>query len=368
MLLRTVRAEVDDDDDSDLDDISSLSFSDVSVLRASASKRTAAVAERALEAIAAQRDTTELEAQLRVKKQEVSDLRGQLQQMQHDKEMLSMKLDHLQRRYDSDRRDMEDRHLGPARAQLAALESDLARAREGLQVSKQNMVSAVQISHVEYEQLVAKPEAERSVSQHIGVLVFDMMEEVRKSRDAARRETEAMRQSLAVTTGELSDLQRSMEQQHNQTAERQREQSKTLSETADRCGQLQQEVDRLTAALALHESRSKRCQDAEEQCNVAKAERLAALSERDQLRANLARSQEDREAALQRAGADTKVAQHVAAAAPKAEPKARRSIVPLFTDRHPLHVCYMSKFPGRRQSRRRGADYRCRRCRASHLH
>ena len=53
MLLRTVRAEVDDDDDSDLDDISSLSFSDVSVLRASASKRTAAVAERALEAIAA---------------------------------------------------------------------------------------------------------------------------------------------------------------------------------------------------------------------------------------------------------------------------------------------------------------------------
>jgi chromosome segregation ATPase len=291
VLSRGALAEVDDDDDSDLDDVSSLSFSDVSVLRASASKRTAAVAERALEVLAAQRDTTELETQLRVKKQEVSDLRGQMQQMQHDKEMLSMKLDHLQRRYDSDRREMEDRHLGPARARMSVLESDLARAREGLEVSKQNMVSAIQISHIEYEQLVAKAEAERSVAQHIGVLVFDMMEEVRKSRDAARRETEALRQSLAATSGELSDLQRSMEQQHGQTADRQREQSKTLAETADRCSQLQQEVDRLTAALSLHETRSRRCQAAEEQCNLATAERIAALSERDQLRAGLARCQ-----------------------------------------------------------------------------
>jgi predicted RNase H-like nuclease (RuvC/YqgF family) len=252
--------EMDDDDDSDLDDVSSLSFSDVSVLRASASKRTAAVAERALEVLAAQRDTTELEVQLRVKKQEVSDLRGQLQQQQHDKEMLAMKLDHLQRRYDSERRDMEDRHLGPARARLSGLESDLARAREGLQVSKQNMASAIQISHMEYEQLAAKPEAQRSVAEHIGVMVFDMMEEVRKSRDAARRETEALRQTLSATTGELTDVQRGVELLQGQTAERQREQSKTLAETAERCSQLQQEVDRLTAALSLHESRSRRCQ------------------------------------------------------------------------------------------------------------
>jgi len=67
----------------------------------------------------------------------------------------------------------------------------------------------------------------------------------------------------------------------------------------------------LSLSLSLHlspyrifDSRSglvRTCQEAEEQCNVAKAERLAALGDRDQLRAAFARAQEDKEAALQRA-------------------------------------------------------------------
>ena len=152
--------------------MSSLSFSDVSMLRASSSKRAAAVAERALKVLTAQRDDTDLEEFKRQKKNEVSDLRGQMQQLQHDKDMLAMKLDHLQRRYEAERQDLEERQLGPARARLSILETEAARARDGLESSKQHMVSALQLSRMEYDQLTAMPEAERSVGILIYIYVF----------------------------------------------------------------------------------------------------------------------------------------------------------------------------------------------------
>ena len=101
--------------------------------------------------------------------------------------------DHLQRRFETERRDIEERHVGPARARLAALEADLARAREGLQASKQQMVAAIRISRLEHDQIAVIPESDRSVAQHISVLVWGMMEEVRKSRDDALCDAEALR-------------------------------------------------------------------------------------------------------------------------------------------------------------------------------
>lgn len=283
--------------------MSSLSFSDVSVLRASASRRAAAVAERALEAMSAQKSTahTEFEEFKRERRREEADLRGQLQQLQHDKEMLQLKLDHLQRRYETERRDVEERHLGPARERLAALEAENARAREGLQASKQQLLSAVRISHKEYEQLSAMPEAERSVAQHIGVMVWSMLDEVRQSRDAALRETEALRQSLSATTEEMTILQHTWDDQQKAAAERQLEQGKALADTAGRCSALQQEVDKLRAELTLHEARSRRCEGAEEQCNVAQTERLAALAQRDEARLELERARTEKDQALKRA-------------------------------------------------------------------
>ena len=307
--------DLDDDDDSDFDDVSSLSFSDVSVLRAGSKRAVSAVAERALEVIAARetahRDAAELEQFKREKKQEVSDLKGQLQQLAHDKELLAMKLDHLQKRYDSERRDLEQRHLAPARAQISALQAEAARARDGLEASKHQLTAALHISRIEYEQLAALPESARSVAQHLSVLVYDMMEDVRKSRDAARRETEALRQTLGMTTGELSEAQRNWEAQQSQAAERQREQSRTLHETATRAGQLQQDVDNLKAQVALHEARSKRCEQAETDCNVAKKERLAALEERDTARADCVRANDEKDSALNRAAEREKEAEMV---------------------------------------------------------
>ena len=81
------------------------------------------------------------------------------------------------------------------------------------EASKQKMVSAIQISRMEYETLSAINEADRSVAQHISVMVWDMMEQGRKSRDAARREAEALRQSLETTKSEMADLQHMWEQQ-----------------------------------------------------------------------------------------------------------------------------------------------------------
>ena len=296
-------ADLEDDDDSDLDDVSSLSFSDVSVLRVSASKRAAAVAERARETMIAQKRSTneEFDEYKRERKREEAGLRNQLQQLQHDKEMLQLKLDHLQRRYETERRDVEERHLGPARARLAALEAENARAREGLQASKEQMLSAVRISRMEYEQLSAMPDAERGVAQHIGVMVWNMLEEVRKSRDAALREAEELRHRLSATTDAMANLQHTWDDQHKAAAERQVEQGKALADASGRCSALQQEVDKLRAELTLHESRSRRCEGAEEQCNVARTERLAALAQRDEARLELERTRTEKDHALQRA-------------------------------------------------------------------
>jgi regulator of replication initiation timing len=285
--------------------VSSLSFSDVSILRASSSKRTAAVAERALEILAAreavQRDNAELEEFKREKKKEVSDLRAQLQQLVHDKELLTMKLDHVQHRADADRNEFEDRYLGPARSRLAALEAEAARAREGLEASKQKFSAALHISRAEYDQLAATPDSERSVAQHLSVLVFDMLEDVRKGRDAARREAEMLRQSLGVTAEELTEAQKNWEAQHNAAAERHREQSKVLQDTSSRASVLQLEVERLSSQLAAHEARSKRCEQAEDECKAARADRLAALADRDEARAGCERAETERKEAMERA-------------------------------------------------------------------
>jgi len=286
--------------------VSSLSFSDVSHLRASSSKRAAAVAERTLEVLAAQRDNTllsqtEFEEFKREKKKEVSDLRSQLHQLQHDNDMLKMKLDYLNRRYEAERQEVEERHLAPARTRIAALETEAARAKEGLEVSKQKMSSALQISRAEYEALSCTPEAERSVSQHLSVLVWEMLEEGRRGREAARREADALRQSLEVTQSERADLQSEWDRLQQAAAERQTEQSKARAQVAARSSALQQEVDKLTAALSLHEARSKRCEEAEEQWRVSKAERAGAVAERDQARVDLTRMQEDKQQALHRA-------------------------------------------------------------------
>ena len=131
--------------------------------------------------------------------------------------------------------------------------------------------------------------------------MWDMMDAGRKKLENARRESEALRQGQGITATEMAELQSAWDKQQSAAAERQIEQGRALSENAGRSSALQQEVDRLKVQLALHEARSRRCEEAEEQSKIARTERIAAAAERDQARTDIARSNDDKEHALQRA-------------------------------------------------------------------
>lgn len=258
--------------DSDLDDITSLTLSDMSSFVPQMQERPAAEQEM----WGTSRDV-EMEHLKRANKQQVSELKIQLEEMQHQCDLKEIKIQHFHRRYEEELHMLRTSHaqeLNPMREKVTKLERELSVAKASVEQKKDYIVDGLRISDAEYEEIMALPPESRDLRQVVGAMAWDRIAEVKKVADAAKREAEALRESLAGSSKELESVHGQWDDAQRKAAALQVEHSRAMSDIKHLNSALQGEVDRMRQELLIHEERSKRCEQADAAAAQAQAERV----------------------------------------------------------------------------------------------
>mmetsp|Transcript_3293 Transcript_3293/g.5307 ORF Transcript_3293/g.5307 Transcript_3293/m.5307 type:complete len:683 (+) Transcript_3293:604-2652(+) len=237
-------------------------------------------------------------------------MKQHVEELQHQNEMMVMKLQYYQRKHDDEMRLLQTRHeseIGPAHGRLQQVERELLSLKAQVELKKERILDALQVTRHEYEELAQIPEEQRDLQQALAVALWKMLDEFRKSRDAARREAETLRQHLKTANKELEDVHSRWEESQKSTSDRHVEHSKTVSEIQSRSIALQKQNDELASKLALYEERSRRTELAEREAGEAGVHRKAAEDQLDILQRETKKLEAQIEQAESKAESSTKV-------------------------------------------------------------
>eukprot|EP00960_Hanusia_phi_P014891 440798-Hanusia_phi.AAC.7 len=250
--LEGVDDEFADGQDSDLEDISSLTFSDISLAKPSKTK-----ADEDLRLQSSKSD------QKKGEKDEIIKLRTQLEELRNQNEILEFKLNHAHRRREEDVNQMRERQLKPALEKISQLERMRYKWREDDQIRKEDFIHALEISQKDYHELRSISPDNRDLKQDVAIHVWERIDEVQKGRTAARKEADALRESLKLANAELRDVHGRWEESEKIANAKFVEYSQNVRIWQDKCSNLQRNLDALNEEMALHEERSRRCDEAE---------------------------------------------------------------------------------------------------------
>ena len=242
-----------DGQDSDLDDISSLTFSDISIARPSK----AAKAEDDYRHLTCKSDSK------RGGKDEIIKLRAQLEELRNQNEILEFKLNHAHRRREDDINQVREKQLKPALETISQLERMRDKWQEDEKIRKEDFLHALEISQRDYQEIQSVPPEKRDLKQEVALHIWERIAEVQKGRTAARREADALRESVNLAHAELRDVHGRWEESEKIANARYVEYSQNLKTWQDKCSNLQRNLDALNEAITLHEERSRRCDEAE---------------------------------------------------------------------------------------------------------
>ena len=319
-------------DDSDLDDLSSLSFSDSAQLSGfeghhrpsflyyggTASKVTIAPTSHEscrarpltqLIFVKGQRESdrcvpqplpcwvapsqaVEAEELKRESQRQIAEVQTQNQELRHQNDLLAMKLQHAQRRHAEELARVRSQLAAEATATVEQYKLEAAALREQLNVRQDTLLRALRVGELEYEEMAATPAQQRDLRQAVACEAWQIMQIARRERDEARKEADAARRAADAQQSELEDLRALVVDRRVAAARQDAEAGLSLSEAREKVKDLQRQSDELRVGLADSSGRARRCEEAEAAAKLASAARDAAVREAEELRTSLAKTQQ----------------------------------------------------------------------------
>jgi hypothetical protein len=260
----------DDDEDEDLDDISSLSFSDISHLTA---------AQPAGAHLAGQLLETGGDDIRREMKRQASIFNERDEEARHQRALLERRLLHAQQRHANEISSLVARHQAEHRSLSKSFQEakiEISSLKERLTANKTEMLAGLPVSEARLRELQQLPEDSLGLKEIVQLHTGELLLQAAQTRDAHRREIDALKETLLGTRRELAEQQARSEEAHASSSAREIEHGKRVAELQGTSLQLLRDNEDLKNKLKVYEERSTRCEQAESKLTAA-SEHIAGL-------------------------------------------------------------------------------------------
>lgn len=132
---------------------------------------------------------------------------------------------------------------------MAKLKQEVSSLRDKLSVSKEEVLAALPVSEERLRELQMEPHDAHGLVEAVQRHVGELLQQAAQTRDAHRREIEALRSSMGGTSREVMELRTRLDETNAASTSREIETGKRVAELQGTALQLQRENEDLKGKL-----------------------------------------------------------------------------------------------------------------------
>lgn len=170
------------------------------------------------------------------------------EEARHQRHLLEKRLQHTQQRHSAELNAVRSRlmqELGPSAGETARLKQEVSSLREKLSAGKEEVLAGLPVSEERLRELQKEPHERMGLVEAVQRHVGEMLLQAAHTRDAHRREIEALRSSMGGTSREVMELRTRLDETNAASTAREIETGKRVAELQGTALQLQRENEDL---------------------------------------------------------------------------------------------------------------------------